>query len=166
MITLLLLVPGRAKDYDFHLQMGRATSKMAPHLLRGTELHQQHWVTPEMMNPKAECLFAFTRAAQDQTPLEDIRWQGILTQVVLGYLCILVWFKNAVAEIICHTVRSRKIRPSQSLVSFCFSSTWSILPLAPASFWPWDLCVEGRASLGASSGKPGEPASEFLTSRY
>lgn len=98
-LILTSLVPGRAKDYYFHLQTGRATTERL--LPTSWEVFSSVGITErhlQLVNPEAPRLFPYTSGAQGQTPLGDISWQGSLTAVVLGYLCILVLFKNAVAE--------------------------------------------------------------------
>lgn len=69
---------------------------------------------------------------------------------------------------ICFTVRSGKIYIVPYILihklSFCFSSMLSIVLLAPAAFWPGELCSGGRVSLGTGLGKPVQTGSTSLTS--
>lgn len=159
MLMLISLVPARqGKGLIFpHLHTGRATTeRLVPPPGRYLALSASPSGTCNWWTLKPWVLFSYIRAAQS---LGDVSWQSSLTMIVLGYSCIfclrLLLQRERLLDHLLHSFRSRKIHTSQSLVSFCLSSTLSLLLLATASFWPWDLCAEGRASPGAGSGKPG-----------
>lgn len=149
MLILLSLVAGRTKDYYLHLQTGRTTSqRQLPtswKVFSSVSITEQHL---QVMNPEAAGPPWGTSAGKAVLPC-------LFLGIYVFWFCLRMLLQRETLLNICCMFRSREIHTSQSLLAFCFSSTLSVLLLAPASFWPWDLSDEGRASLGAVSGKPG-----------
>lgn len=147
MLILIPPVAGRAKDFYFHLQTGRATTeRLLPtswKVFSSVSITDRHL---QLKNPEAACLFSYARAAQGQTPLRDVSWQGSLTLVVLGYLCILVLFKTAVAE-------GETIKPSVAqlgLEKYTLPKVWFLSVLAahyPFCYWHLHLSDPGTSVL-------------------